>query len=60
VDALLSGVGIGLLIFAVLVAFVFLLAFDIGLGLATQELTGWLKRRRQRRPRFPWTDRTGT
>ena len=59
-DALFSGIGIGLVIIALLVGYLFLFAVDIGLGLATQEFADWLKRRRERGPRLPWTDRTGT
>ena len=56
----LSGIGLGLLIVAVVVAFVLLFVLDIGVSLASDELGDWIKRRRKHRPRFPWSDRTGT
>ncbi len=56
----LFGFGLGLVVVAAVVGLVLLLALDIGLGLATEELWDWIKRHRKRRPRFPWSDRTGT
>jgi hypothetical protein len=55
----LSGVGLGLLILAVVVGSILRFALDIGLGLASDELWVWIGLRRTRRPRFPWSDRTG-
>jgi hypothetical protein len=58
---MLAGVGLGLLIFAVLIAFILLFVLDVGLGLMAQDVSEWLTRRRAKdAPKQPWTDRTGT
>jgi hypothetical protein len=59
-EIVLSGIGLGLLILAVVVGFVLLFALDIGLSLATEEIWAWFNKRRTHPRRFPWSDRTGT
>jgi len=51
--ALLSGVGVGLLIIALLVGFLVFFILDIGSSFASQELAEWLKNRRGKRTRQP-------
>lgn len=56
---MLAGLAVGLLLSAVLIAFILLFVLDVGLGLMTQEVSEWRTRRRaEDEPKQPWTDRT--
>ena len=53
-----NGMMVGLFLFAGAFAILLLFLLDIGFAMAAEE---WQARRRPpERPRFPWTDRTGT